>query len=284
MSFSRVSTALITNVPADGSVTDIKVASNAAIAFSKLAPLASATLLIGNGSNVATSTALSGDATVTNGGVLTIGAGAVDNAKVSSSAAIAFSKLAPLTTGQILAGNAGVPTATTISGDATINATGTLTIATDAITNGKILNDAVTTTKILNSNVTAAKVLQSEVAVLGTAQQYTRTHNFTATTLTASTSSVTWDLEVNQILILTLSANVSTWTIQNPKSGGVYILIVKQDTTGSRTLAFPTGNFKFPGGAAGAPTLTVTPGKSDILTFVYHGSHLHGVAVQDYAA
>lgn len=262
MSFSRVSTALITNVPADGSVTNIKVASNAAIAFSKLAPLASATLLIGNGSNVATSTALSGDATITNGGVLTIGAGAVDNAKVSSSAAIAFSKLAALTTGQILAGNAGVPTATTISGDATINATGLLTIATDAIT--------------------AAKVLQTEVAVLGAPQQYTRTHNFIATTLTASTSSVTWDLAVNQILILTLSANVSTWTIQNPQSGGVYILIVKQDIPGNRTVAFPTGNFKFPGGTA--PTLTVTPSKSDILTFVYHGSHLHGVAVQDYAA
>jgi hypothetical protein len=272
MSFSRVSTALITNVTADGSVTNVKVASNAAIAFSKLAPLASATLLIGNGSNVATSTALSGDATITNGGVLTIGAGAVDNAKVSSSAAIAFSKLAALTTGQILAGNAGVPTATTIGGDATINATGLLTIATDAIT----------TTKILNGNVTAAKVNTGEVAVLGTAQQYTRTHNFIATTLTASTSSVTWDLAVNQILILTLSANVSTWTIQNPQSGGVYILIVKQDGIGNRTVAFPTGNFKFPGGTA--PTLTVTPSKSDILTFVYHGSHLHGVAVQDYAA
>lgn len=284
MSFSRVSTALITNVTADGSVTNVKVASNAAIAFSKLAPLASATLLIGNGSNVATSTALSGDATITNGGVLTIGAGAVDNAKVSSSAAIAFSKLAPLTTGQILVGNAGVPTATTISGDATIGATGTLTIATDAITTTKILNDAVTTTKILNSNVTAAKVLQTEVAVLGTAQQYTRTHNFTATTLTASTSSVTWDLSQNQIMILTLSSNVSSWTIQNPQSGGVYILIVKQDATGGRTLAFPSssGNFKFPG--ATAPTLTTTAGKSDILTFVYHGSFLHGVAVQDYAA
>lgn len=282
MSFSRVSTALITNVTADGSVTNVKVASNAAIAFSKLAPLASATLLIGNGSNVATSTALSGDASITNGGVLTIGAGAIDNAKVSSTAAIAFSKLAPLTTGQILAGNAGVPTATTIGGDATIDAAGTLTIATNAISNGKILNDAVTTAKILNSNVTAAKVLQTEVAVLGTAQQYTRTHNFTATTLTASTSSVTWDLAVNQILILTLSASVSSWTIQNPQSGGVYILIVKQDTTGNRTAAFPTGSFKFPGGTA--PTLTVTPSKSDILTFVYHGSHLHGVAVQDYAA
>ena len=164
---------------------------------------------------------------------------------------------------------------TAFTGDVTKAAAGTvLTIATGAVT----------TDKILNGNVTAAKVNTGEVAVLGTAQQYTRTHNFTATTLTASTSSVTWDLAVNQILILTLSANVSTWTIQNPQSGGVYILIVKQDTTGNRTLAFPTGNFKFPGGAAGAPTLTVTPSKSDILTFVYHGSHLHGVAVQDYAA
>ena len=69
---------------------------------------------------------------------------------------------------------------TAFTGDVTKATAGTvLTIANDAVTSGKIATDAVTTAKILNANVTAAKVLTSEVAVLGTAQQYTRTHNFT---------------------------------------------------------------------------------------------------------
>jgi hypothetical protein len=50
------------------------------------------------------------------------------NADVSSSAAIAYSKLAAMTTGQILLGNAGTPTATTLGGDASIGATGSLIV------------------------------------------------------------------------------------------------------------------------------------------------------------
>ena len=98
MAFSRVSATLITNVTGDGTVTDAKVASNAAIAFSKLAPLTSGNLLIGNGSNAAASVAMSGDATISNTGVLTIAD--ITNAKVSASAAIAYSKLASLATGR----------------------------------------------------------------------------------------------------------------------------------------------------------------------------------------
>lgn len=48
---------------------------------------------IGNASNVATEHSVSGDATLSNTGVLTISAGAIDNSKVSNTAAIAYSKL-----------------------------------------------------------------------------------------------------------------------------------------------------------------------------------------------
>lgn len=56
------------------------------------------------------------------------------NADINSSAAIAYSKLAAMTTGKILAGNAGVPTAVTLSGGATIGATGILTLGNTAVT------------------------------------------------------------------------------------------------------------------------------------------------------
>jgi hypothetical protein len=60
------------------------------------------------------------------------------DADINSAAAISYSKLATLATGKILAGNANVPTATTLGGDATIGATGTLTIANSAVTDAKV--------------------------------------------------------------------------------------------------------------------------------------------------
>lgn len=65
--------------------------------------------------------------------------GAVTNDKVNAAAAIAFSKLATLTSGNILVGSAGgVPTSVTMSGDATIIASGALTVANNAITSAKL--------------------------------------------------------------------------------------------------------------------------------------------------
>ncbi len=106
-------------------------------------------IFVGNASNIATDVAMSGDATLANTGVLTIANGAITNAKVSASAAIDFSKLATLTSGNILVGSAGnVATSVAMSGDATIDNTGVLTIGTNAITSGKILDANVTLSKL----------------------------------------------------------------------------------------------------------------------------------------
>ena len=185
---------------------------------------------------------------------------------------------------------------TAFTGDVTKATAGTvLTIATDAVTSGKIATDAVTTAKILNANVTAAKVLTSEVAVLGTAQQYTRTHNFTATALTDG-ATVAWDLSQNQVAVVTLGGNRAMGNPTNIVAGAVYILIVKQDATGGRTLSFPFGTsgagntgYRFAGAtsASGAPTLSTGANKIDILTFVAttstDGTHLYGVSSLNYA-
>ena len=175
---------------------------------------------------------------------------------------------------------------TAFTGDVTKATAGTvLTIATDAVT----------TAKILDANVTAAKVLTSEVAVLGTAQQYTRTHNFTATALTDG-ATVAWDLSQNQVAVVTLAGNRAMGNPTNIVAGAVYILIVKQDATGGRTLSFPFGTsgagntgYRFAGAtsASGAPTLSTGANKIDILTFVAtastDGTHLYGVSSLNYA-
>ena len=71
-------------------------------------------------------------------GTLSLADGSVTNAKIATSAAIQHDKLAALSTGQLIVGNAGTPTAATVSGDVTIAADGAVTIADDAITPAKM--------------------------------------------------------------------------------------------------------------------------------------------------
>lgn len=56
----------------DGGITNTQVNAAAAIDFSKLAALTSGNILVGNGSNVATSVSVSGDVTLSNAGVVSI--------------------------------------------------------------------------------------------------------------------------------------------------------------------------------------------------------------------
>lgn len=78
---------------ADGTIVDGDINASAAIAHSKLASLTSGNILLGNASNVATSTAVTGDVTISNTGVTAIGTGVIVDADVSASAAIAGSKI-----------------------------------------------------------------------------------------------------------------------------------------------------------------------------------------------
>ena len=65
---------------ADGTIANADISTTAGIDFSKLAALTSANILLGNASNVATSTALSGDVSITNAGVTTVVSGSTSTA------------------------------------------------------------------------------------------------------------------------------------------------------------------------------------------------------------
>jgi|GEM_PF-1257725 len=119
---------------ATGVIVNADINAAAAIAFSKLATLASANILVGSAGGVATSVAVTGDVTITNAGVTAIAAGVIVNADINAAAAIAFSKLAALPSAQILVGSAGnVATAVAMSGDVAISNTGATTIQAGAI-------------------------------------------------------------------------------------------------------------------------------------------------------
>ena len=85
----------------DGTILNADINASAAIAFSKLAALTSAQILVGNGSNVAAAVAVTGDIAITNAGVTSIAAGAIVDADISGSAAITGSKIATGTTSAV---------------------------------------------------------------------------------------------------------------------------------------------------------------------------------------
>ena len=121
------------SVPSANSVTNDSVAADAAIDFSKLAPLSSGNIIVGNSSNVPTSVAVTGDVTISNTGVTSIATGSIVNADINASAGISHSKLATTSAGNVLLGNnAGAITATPITGDITISSAGVASIANDA--------------------------------------------------------------------------------------------------------------------------------------------------------
>jgi len=191
-----------------------------------------------------------------------IGTGSVSTAKIADSA---------ITTAKI--NDSGVTTPKVADSAIT-----TAKIADSAITTAKIAAGAVITADLADAAVTSAKADTTSVAVLGTAQEYTRTHNFNATTLTDG-ANIAWDLSQNQVAKVTLGGNRTLSNPTNLVDGAVYILVVKQDGTGSRTLSF-SSDYKFSGGTA--PTLTTTASKADVITFVCEGTALLGVASQNF--
>jgi len=153
------------------------------------------------------------------------------------------------------------------------------TIGTFNSTTGTIGNFTTTLTGDVTISTGSATV-GTRVAVLNTEQEYTRTHNFNATSLTISTGTVAWDLSQNQVAKLEVTTNSTMQTPTNPVDGATYMLIVTQGTGGSNTLSFSTA-YKFPGGSA--PSLSTGSADVDVLTFVSNGTVLYGVASQDFS-
>lgn len=98
-------------------------------------------------------------------GSLSLADGSVTNAKIATSAAIQYDKLAALSTGQLIVGNAGTPTATTLGGDATIDANGNLTIAATSVEQSMIANDAVGADQLADTAVTPGSYTNASVTV-----------------------------------------------------------------------------------------------------------------------
>ena len=99
-------------------------------------------------------------------------------------------------------------------------------------------------------------------AVLKTAGQYG------STTVAAGNSGTTKTLDWNDgnTQLLTLTDNLSSLTLSNPKDGFRYLIVLLQDGSGSHTVTWPS-TVKWKAGTA--PTLSTAAGKVDIVTLVW---------------
>ena len=99
--------------------------------------------------------------------------------------------------------------------------------------------------------------------------------NYVETPYTANSSTaITLALTNGTVQIITLTGN-ATITMPTATSGKSFILLLKQDATGSRTVTWST--VKWPGGTA--PTITSTASKQDIFSFFADGTNWYGVTV-----
>jgi hypothetical protein len=145
---------------------------------------------------------------------------------------------------------------------------------------------AATLTGILKGNGTSAftAVTAPSGAIVGT----TDTQTLSAKTLTNptvtnyvetpysanSSTAITLDLTNGTVQIITLTGN-ATITMPTATSGKSFIMFLKQDATGSRTVTWST--VKWAGGTA--PTITSTASRQDILSFFADGTNWYGVVV-----
>ena len=99
--------------------------------------------------------------------------------------------------------------------------------------------------------------------------------NYVETPYTANSSTaITLALTNGTVQIITLTGN-ATITMPTATSGKSFILFLKQDGTGSRTVTWST--VKWPAGTA--PTITSTASRQDIFSFFADGTNWYGTTV-----
>lgn len=145
--------------------------------------------------------------------------------------------LAPPSGTAILKANSGGALANAVAGTDYVSPTGTETL-TNKIISGGVFNDG-----------------------------------YTEETVTANTgTSYTISLANGTVQILTLTGNC-TYTFPTATAGQSFLLVQKQDGTGSRTATWPAA-VKWP--ASTAPTLTSTASKADVFAFTADGTNWYG--------
>jgi hypothetical protein len=228
----------------------------------------------GNAATATTATNVSGTVAIANGGT----------GETTRQAAI-DALAGAVTSGQYLRGNgtdvvmsaiqaADVPTLNQNTTGTASNVTGTVAVA-----NGG--TGATTLTGVLKGNGTSAfsaATAGTDYAGISNVQSFTAAQRGIISTLTDG-ATITPDFAVANNFSVTLAGNRTLANPSNLTAGQSGVIIINQDATGSRTLAYGT-NYDFGGGTA--PTLTTTANAQDMIAyFVVSASRINCVFTSD---
>ena len=146
---------------------------------------------------------------------------------------------------------------------------------TGAGTSGQVLVSNGSSAPGFSSTISSA-TLSSPTLTNPTVSAYTET----VVVLGTVTSSATIAISAGTVITATLTASTAcTFTMPTATAGKSFVLLLKQAaSTGNGTATF-TG-VKWP--STGAPTITATAGRMDILTFIADGTNWYGTIVQGY--
>lgn len=143
--------------------------------------------------------------------------------------------------------------------------------ATQTLTNKTIAYGSNTLTDVVGVNAT--QTLTAKTLTNPTITNYVETVVAIGNTGTAQTIALT----NGTVQTATLTGNC-TFTMPTATAGKSFILLLKQDGTGSRTATFTGVKFN----VAGTPVVTPTANKMDIFTFVADGTNWYGSYSQGY--
>jgi len=257
-------------ISGNASIVNADIATNASIAYSKLAALTSGNIIIGNGSNVATSVAMTGDVTISNAGVASISTGVIVNADVNASAAIAFSKLANVSATDKLLGRSSA-------------GAGAIEEVICTAAGRALLDDADAAAQRTTLGVvigTDVQAYDADTAKTDVAQTFTAGQRAEITTLTDG-ANVSLDLALSNNYTVTLGGNRTLDNPSNVVAGQSGSIFVVQDATGSRTLAYGS-DYEFAGGTA--PTLSTAANAVDRIDYIVRASgSIHCVFTANYS-
>jgi hypothetical protein len=261
----------------------------------------SGSYLRGDGTNVVMSTIQAADVPTLNQnttgtaanvtGVVAIANGGTNSSSATPTAGAvpygtgtAYAFTAAGTSGQVLtSAGAGTPTWTTpvnyatVTDDTTTNATRYPLFA--AVTTGNLTAEFTSSTKYQfnpSTGYLTVTGLTSPVINNPTVTNYVESVVAIGTVTTTNTIALT----NGTVQTATLTASTAcTFTMPTATAGKSFVLLLKQAAaTGNGTATFTSVKW----GTAGAPTITATAGKMDILTFIADGTNWYGSAAQGY--
>lgn len=207
--------------------------------------------------------------------------GTIVNADISTTAEIAVSKLADGAARQLLqtnvagtgvewASNIDIPGTLDVTGVATFDSTasfsGNVTFNGNVVFEGSTADANETTLTVVDPTADRTITLPdatTTVAGLAVTQSFSKAQRGSVVALTDG-ATITPDFAESNNFSVTLGGNRTLANPSNQTAGQSGTIVVTQDATGSRTLAFGS-NWKFPGGTA--PTLTTTGSSVDVIAY-----------------